>query len=264
MNALIGQDLRAVRRTRYREDMPFSRVFIVAAVISALSGPATAIVGNSRDGDSYVDRIVMVLSRNGGREGVCTGVAIAPRVVLTAAHCLAAASDTLVGVRIHGKTEPVRIAEVARHPGYDPEAPRKRRISIDVGLVETAEPLPEGFRASDLSDDSPALGKPVTVVGFGLRSEHGPPSDGHARAADLVVGEPISKVVLWARDPGHSGLGGCHGDSGGPMFSEDNRVVAVVAWTNGENGHGCGAVTQGPRIGPVKDWIALVRSKWGQ
>ncbi len=244
--------------------MPLARPLVVAAVIAALSGPAAAIVGASRDGDAFVDRIVMVLSRNGGREGVCSGVAIAPRVVLTAAHCLAGASDTIVAVRIHGKTEPVRIAAVARHPGYDPQAPRDRKISIDVGLVETVEPLPEGFRVSGLSDDPPALGKPVTVVGFGLRSENGPPSDGHARAADLVVGEPLSKVTLWARDPAHSGLGGCHGDSGGPMFAEDDRVVAVVAWTNGENGHGCGAVTQGARVGPVRDWIASVRERWGQ
>jgi hypothetical protein len=243
--------------------MRFAKPFVSALVMAALSGPATAIVGASRDGDAFVDRIVMVLSKNGGREGVCTGVAIAPRVVLTAAHCLRGASDTLVAVRVHGKTEPVRITAVAQHPGYDPEAPRKRRISIDVGLVETAEPLPEGFRISELSDESPALGKPVTVVGFGLRSEQGPPSDGHARAADLVVGEPVSKVVLWARDPAHSGLGGCHGDSGGPMFAEDNRVVAVVAWTNGENGHGCGAITQGPRLAPVKNWIASVRERWG-
>src|ERR1700749_3119136 len=114
--------------------MSLIRLLCAALAVSALASPASAIVGASRDGDAFVDRIVMVLSRNTGKEGVCTGVAIAPRVVLTAAHCLASAGDTLVALRVDGKTTPVAVAAVARHPGYDPGAPRARRVSIDVGL----------------------------------------------------------------------------------------------------------------------------------
>jgi len=42
------------------------------------------------------------------------------------------------------------------------------------------------------------------------------------------VGEPVSKVVLWARDPGHGGLGGCHGDSGGPCFNDKGEQCGVT------------------------------------
>jgi S1-C subfamily serine protease len=226
------------------------------------AAPAAAIVGPSRDGDAYADRIVMVLARHGQRQSVCSGVALAPRLVLTAAHCLAGAAETLVAVRRDGATAPAAVKAVAAHPGYDPNAPRDRRVSIDLGLVETSAPL-AGFAFAEIGDAAPALGGGVTVAGFGVTQERGAPSDGHIRAADLVVAAPLSKVTLWATDPGNGGLGACHGDSGAPLFDAEGRVVAVVAWTNGADGRGCGAITQGPLLAPARAWIAMIRAKWG-
>jgi hypothetical protein len=242
--------------------MTRARLLSIAAALAA--SPAFAIVGASRDGEAYADRVAMVLARQGGRQSICSGVALSPRVVLTAAHCLAGAGDTLVALRIGGRTTPVAVARVARHPGFDPNAPRDRKLSIDLGLIETAAALPEGFAAARLADSAPALGEAVTVVGFGVTQEHGGPSDGRARTAELVVAAPISHVTLWAADPSRAGLGGCHGDSGGPMFAADGRVAAIVAWTNGENGRGCGAITQGPLVAPARAWIDQVRAGWGE
>ena len=236
---------------------------LLALALSALAWPAFAVVGPARDGDGYSDRIVMVLARHGARQSVCSGVALGARLVLTAAHCLEGVADTLVAVRRGGRTTPVVVAAVARHPRYDPNAPRDRRISIDLGLVETATPL-EGFKFAEIDADRPALGAPVTVAGFGVTREGGPPSDGHIRAADLVVAAPLSNVTLWAKDPEASGLGGCHGDSGGPIYAADGRLAAVVAWTNGLKGRGCGAITQGPLVAPERAWIEKTRARWGQ
>ena len=237
---------------------------ISALAISAVAGPAFSIVGPARDGEAYTDRVVMVLARHGERQSICSGVVLAPRVVLTAAHCLAGAGDTLIGVRVAGRTQPVAVAAVARHPGYDPQAPRDRRISIDLGLVETETALPKGFAFVGISDAAPGLGEAVVVAGFGIAREGGPPSDGRARVADLVVAEPLSKVTLWASDPSHAGLGACHGDSGGPIFARDGRLAAIVAWTNGRNGGGCGSITQGPLVGAARGWIDTVRAGWGE
>ncbi len=97
-----------------------------------------------------------------------------------------------------------------------------------------------------------------------MTREGGPPSDGHIRAADLVVSAPLSKITLWTKDPQERGLGGCHGDSGGPLYDGEGRLVAVVAWTNGLKGHGCGAITQGPLVAPEKAWIDATRARWGE
>jgi hypothetical protein len=243
--------------------MRCARLLLAAALGLALAAPARAIVGPSRDGDAYNDRVVMVLARHGARESVCSGVALGPRLVLTAAHCLASASDTLVAVRREGRSEPVTVAAVARHPGYDPQAPRARRRSIDLGLVRTATPL-EGFKAAEIADAAPPLGASVVLAGFGVTHENGPPSDGRIRLADLAVAAPLSQIVLWAADPGEAGLGGCHGDSGAPLYDADGRLVAVVAWTNGRDGHGCGVVTQGPLVAPARGWIDSIRASWGE
>jgi S1-C subfamily serine protease len=243
--------------------MSCARPLLVAALLAALPPPAAAVVGPARDGDGYADRVVMVLARHGGRQSICSGVALAPRWVLTAAHCLGAAADTLVAVRTGGRTAPVPVAAVIRHPGYDPAAPAKRRVSIDLGLVQLAAPL-QGFKFAEIEDAAAAPGDPVTLVGFGVTREGGPASDGHALAADLAVTEPLSKVTLWTADPSRSGLGACHGDSGGPLFTADGKLIAIVAWTNGLPGHGCGAITQGPLIAPARDWIATVRAAAGE
>jgi hypothetical protein len=243
--------------------MKCARRLVAAATLLALAAPALAVVGPAREGDGYSNRIVMVLARRGARQSVCSGVALAPRIVLTAAHCLEGVADTLIAIRRDGRTEPVAVSAVARHPRYDPNAPRDRRVSIDIGLVETATPL-DGFKYAEIAEAAPGLGEAVTVAGFGVTREGGPPSDGHIRAADLVVADPLSKVTLWARDPQASGLGACHGDSGGPIYGADGRLAAVVAWTNGVNGRGCGAISQGPLIAPERAWIESVRARWGE
>jgi S1-C subfamily serine protease len=234
----------------------------------ALAGApdARAIVGPAADATAYADRVVMVLARGGEGSGFCTGVVAAPRVILTAAHCLRGAADMAVFYR-DAAGQPVLVAATATaaHPLYRANAIQRRVVSIDVGLVEIATPLPAAFRAADLAEgEGPAVGDAATAVGFGLGREGEPKSGGALRAAALRVRAPLSTVLLWAADPDGAGVGACSGDSGGPIFAADGRtVVAVVAWTSGTSGHKCGALTQGPLIAPLRGWIASVVARWG-
>jgi hypothetical protein len=245
--------------------MKLARIFSSLAALALLgSSGASAIVGPARDVGSFSDRVVMVLTRGGEGSGFCTGVVLAPRIVLTAAHCLRAAANIAVLYR-DGAGAPVLIpvAATAGHPRYHADAVRKRIVSIDLGLIETATPLPATFRAAELADATPGVGDTVTLVGFGIAREGEPKTGGTARTATLRVSEPLSQILLWAGDPGNNGSGACSGDSGGPLFASDGRtVLGLVAWTKGEKGRKCGITTQGPLVAPARAWIAEVVANW--
>ena len=237
--------------------------FTLAALTLAVA-PARAIVGESADDAAHADETVMVLSRDAQGSGFCTGIVLTPRIILTAAHCLRAPSDMLVHFR-DPDGAPVVVEVVAKlvHPDYRADAAQRRLRSIDVGLLETKTALPSRFRAPNFSEgEPPPPGDAVIVVGYGITREGEPKSGGALRAGQLRVREPRSGVLLWVAPENGEG-GACSGDSGGPIYADDDKtVVAAVAWTEGLAGHKCGALTQGVLLAPLRAWIETAISRW--
>jgi hypothetical protein len=233
------------------------------AVMSA--SPAAAVVGPSGDGSAFADRVVMVLTRGAEGSGLCTGIVLAPRIVLTAAHCLRAPSEMRILYRDASDQPTVlEVAATLAHPDFHADAAVKRTRSLDIGLIETKEPLPAVFRPAALAvGDPPEPGASVMVAGFGVAREGEWKSGGRLAAAKLRVREPRSQVLLWAA-PEKSDSGACSGDSGGPIFGTDeNTVVAVVAWTEGRAKAKCGRLTQGVLVAPLADWLATSMRRLG-
>jgi MYXO-CTERM domain-containing protein len=198
---------------------------------------------------------VVALTVFGGSE-FCSGTVIAPRAVLTAAHCIALtgypAASILVffGTTVGGEGTLMRATDAVFHPDF---AETDTDIYNDVAVVmleQDAPVKPAAWQRTPLEDIS---GQTVTFVGYGVTDGRTQTGSGTRLTVDGVV-DSINE------DPGYvefaaSGTGTCQGDSGGPTFLDRGGVPTVVAVTSiGEVGClGWGANT---RVDLHADWIA--------
>ncbi len=249
-----------------RVTSPCLRTFVrlgVLAALGAFAAPAGALVGASPDA-RFADRVAMVLLRGPGVAGFCSALVLDSRTLLTAAHCVKATRDMAVHYR-DGSGAPVIIpveAAVA-HPLYRPDAIRERALSIDVALIRTVRPLDPRFVGAALaSGPGPSVGDPVILSGYGVTSDGDWRSGGTLRSVALAVRAPASTVLIWAADPGGATAGACSGDSGAPIWSADGAAaIAIATWAQAPHGRGCGGLTQGPLLAPLKGWIEETERK---
>jgi secreted trypsin-like serine protease len=234
---------------------------LAAICLTALLVPrtATALVGKSADGAKWRNHVVMVLSRSGSRAGFCTGVVLTRSVVLTAAHCLSAASDARVYLPGQPLLSPARIA---KHPDFHADAARTRSRSIDLALIETAEALPADLSAPAFADTAHyEIGTAFEIAGFGVSREDDAKTSGTLRTAHVTLHAPLSSVLLWLDDPQNE-TGACTGDSGGPVFTESGTLAAIIAFAEGSGRRHCGKLTQAVLLAPQRQWIDNVIASW--
>jgi hypothetical protein len=237
------------------------RIGLAGLALAVSAGAAQAVIGGAESPGPLARATLMVLSSRGG---VCSAVVVGRDVVLTAAHCVTGSGELRVHFR-DGSGQPVLIApaETAVHPGYDANGIRERRRSIDLALLRVADALPDEFAASPLSAAIPLKNTQILIGGYGLAREGDRKSMGTFRTAPLNAVEPYgpSRILLWAE--GSRGTGACQGDSGGPLTA-GSMVVAVTSWSRGVGRSRCGGLTQGILVGPQRDWIDRILTRWGR
>ncbi len=240
---------------------------LAAAASALLTLPASAVVGG-RDGGPEAGSTLMVLNARGG---VCTGIVLSRRAILTAAHC----ADGRTDLRIHWREggEPVLIepAAITLHPEFNAKAVAARQRSIDLALVRLAAPLPARFSAASLVDGPlPRAGTAIILAGYGVSREGEAKTTGTYRSAALATVEPYGpgRILIWASDPAGGGkrpaAGACQGDSGGPILDSEGGIVAVTSWSTGPTGKQCGLLSQGVLVAPQRGWIDRTLSGWGE
>lgn len=147
----------------------------------------------------------------------CSGVAVAPRLVLTAGHCL---PDHAGIIEVHTGAGIYFAASFKRHPDFHIQNPIFEEN--DLGVVIVSEPLPVNVIKVTEKGNFVA-GERVIIAGYG---EDGNGDRGTLRAGEMKLSSS-SKVSLTARFDG-SGSNSCVGDSGGPML-----VYRGAAWVVG-------------------------------
>ena len=104
--------------------------------------------------------------------------------------------------------------------------------------------------------DGPAVGEAVILSGYGTTGEGDWKSGGRLRSRDARGARPCLEHARLGRRPDGRVAGACSGDSGAPIWSADGATaVAIAAWAQAPHGRGCGGLTQGPRLAPLKAWI---------
>ncbi len=243
-----------------------------------LAAPAWALVGPAREAPQFAPYVVVVLDQTSGKTNVCSASVVARNVVLTAAHCVSGLPDMRVFYReSSGDRVFLGVEKIAINADYKPNASRPAAFSIDLALLLLSEPLPSKFRPVQLGGKGPvAVGQRVRIAGFGLSDEDkvriagsGPSNEdvsgtsGVLRAGVLMSSGPKSKFSVLV-DPAGTGLGGCTGDSGAPVFAGNQPLqVAVAIKANGDGGKSCGASTVAVQLAPQLPWIHETLHAWG-
>jgi V8-like Glu-specific endopeptidase len=184
--------------------------------------------------------VVLVYNRRGG---MCTGSLIAPRVVLTAKHCVQSsgaegpdpAEFFIVGVgnELRSLSEQYNVAEVRTTPGvYYSDSSRGLRgaiFGIDIALLTLRQGI-SAFPPKEIRRESAAemVGRDAIAIGFGQTAAG---RSGTKYRADTVVLAVSGGIVYTSPVT-------CQGDSGGPIIdAETGEVFAVTSFGRG----GCGS-----------------------
>ena len=248
---------------------PMPRLLAFLAFTLCLCAAADAMVGGATNvtGSGLGRHVVLIV---GSRGNSCTGVAVAPDLVLTVAHCVLPAAEYRIvefDAAHHPQLKPV--ISVARHPSFRLETMLAHRATADVALLKLADPLAAPAIPAPLAMRTTfAVGERFTVAGYGLTVRGDGKTGGTVRAADLVAtGRPGTlqvRLVDPATGGARPGLGACTGDSGAPAFEESGSVVGLVSWSTGPNGSdGCGGLTGLTPLVIYRDWITSTARRLG-
>jgi secreted trypsin-like serine protease len=234
---------------------------LVAACALVAAHPTDALVGGASSDAAMARRVVMI---TGARGNICTGAALAPDLILTAAHC-AVPATTLTVRDMHPAraTRTHAVRSTAVHPNYDVKSFANSRATADVALLKLATPLADSLR-TPLGGRVPTPGERFIIAGIGATSSGTGAGLGTARAAELVtVGKPSTLQFRLADPAGNggarAGLGACDGDSGGPVFERTGdrlQIVGVISWSTGAAlSAGCGGLTGVTPLVRYRAWI---------
>jgi secreted trypsin-like serine protease len=243
----------------------------MAPIALLVCTPAYAIVGGAPLSTDGIGRSVVTIV--GSRGNFCSGALIAPKLVLTVAHCVQPGAEyRIVEYGADNKPRLQKVARLAVHPGFNMQTMLAHRATADVALLELeAAPANKNPGALGAPQMPIPLGGKFTIAGIGVTVRGDGASGGKVRTAALVATGKPGTLQIRLVDPvgqgAQSGLGACTGDSGGPVFEKQPSgpvITGVISWSTGPNGSaGCGGLTGVTPLTLYRDWVLQTARQWG-
>lgn len=258
-------------------------------MLSAFSGSALAITGNSQPDSTPYTCIVVLFSDAARTQPISygTGVLISPTVVVTAGHCIIGGAAVSVCFDQHptvtvtqtgmtySTSEPIYNGTAIAYPPYVASIlasakPNQVLQTSDVAIIQLDTPVKEvttypNLPAADLADTL-KVGTPLTVIGYGVQEQIHPKNtwvESFQRSSATVNllstnFQGNDKYLKCSANSAQDKGGIAYGDSGGPTIYTVNGqsiLLAVNAYVNNAN---CAGVTYHTRIDNplVLSWIS--------
>ncbi len=230
-------------------------VWIAAVIMATMTAAQESVLrrldtADQSRGWEAVGRLDMGLS------SFCTGVLVAPDLVLTAAHCL---FDRTTGARIpapdmrflagwrNGRAaayRDVRLAVAHRDFAYAGGA-RLDRVAADLALLELDRPIRSAQIAPFGTDAAPVTGDRVAVVSYAQDRAEAPSLQEVCHVLDRTQG-----LVVVSCEVGF-------GSSGAPIFAVRDGVARVLSVVSSRADYGGRAVALGT---PVEAPLRVLRA----
>jgi secreted trypsin-like serine protease len=220
---------------------------------AAKSVAHTSIIGGQTGSLAEYPSLTFIEAREGKHGFSCTGTVVAPRIVLTAAHCvediergtLTPAADYLVATGIDNpSTAPApsifKIAETHVFPGFDPGSLRGDAAILVLAAPTSTPPIAlAGAADSGLYAGGTAVG----LAGWGLTAPNAKDIPAQFRSTTVTEQtaqfcrkhtksfnpEYSASIQLCTQQLPQKSSGGCFGDSGGPGIAHraDGSLVQI-------------------------------------